>query len=74
MADLKSVQRQALELEPEARASLVDTLLESLDLESSEAATQAWFEEVKRRRRLVADGVVELLPGDELLSGLEKPA
>ncbi len=73
MADLKAVKEQALELEPEARASLVDALIESLDIESSEAATKAWFEEVRRRRGQVAQGTVELVPGDELLAGLDKP-
>ena len=74
MADLKTVQKQALELEPEARASLVDALIESLGVESSDAATQAWLEEVRRRRREVVDGTVELLPGDELLAALDRPA
>jgi hypothetical protein len=73
MADLKFVKEQALELEPEARASLVDALIESLDIESSEAATQAWFEEVRRRRRQVAEGSVELIAGDDLLTGIDKP-
>jgi hypothetical protein len=54
------------------RASLVDTLIESLDVESSEAAPQAWFDEVRRRRRQVEDGSVQLLPGDELLSAIDK--
>ena len=73
MADLKLVKEQALKLEPDARASLVDTLIESLDIESTEAATQAWFEEVRRRRRQVAEGAVDLIPGDDLLAGIDKP-
>jgi hypothetical protein len=71
MADLKHVQEQALELEPEARASLVDTLMESLGVETSEAATQAWFQEVRRRRSEVADGTVQLISGDEFLATLD---
>jgi hypothetical protein len=71
MADLKAITDQALQLAPEARASLVDTLLESLDATSSEAATQAWFEEVLRRRKEVAEGAVELIPGDDLFRGLD---
>ena len=71
MADLTSVRAQALQLEPEARASLVDTLLESLEMGSPEAATAAWFDEVRRRRQDVADGRVKLLEGDELLADLD---
>ncbi|MEO6324534.1 MAG: addiction module protein [Thermoanaerobaculia bacterium] len=73
MADLKHVKEQALELAPEARASLVDVLIESLDVESSEAVTQAWFEEVRRRRSQFSSGGVGLISGDELLAGIEKP-
>ncbi len=72
MADLKFVKEKALELEPEARASLVDALIESLDVESSEAATQAWFEEVRRRRRQVAEGTVELIPGEKLIAAIDE--
>ena len=74
MTDLKHVQAQALELEPEARASLVDTLIESLGVETSEAATQAWFQEVRRRRSEVTDGTVQLISGDEFLATLDNLA
>ena len=71
MADLAALEAQALELEPEARAKLVDILLESLDLQESKAATQAWFDEVRRRRQQVANGSIALLDGDELLKDLD---
>ena len=74
MTDLKHVQAQALELEPEARAALVDTLIESLGVETSEAATQAWFQEVRRRRSEVTDGTVQLISGDEFLATLDNLA
>lgn len=73
MADLETLRAQALQLEPSARASLVDALLESLDVGATEAATQAWFSEVQRRRREVADGSVELVPGDDLFVRIDEP-
>ena len=73
MADLKHFKEQALELAPEARATLVDALMETHDVESSEAATQAWFQEARRRRSQFASGGVSLIPGDEFLASLDKP-
>lgn len=71
MAGLASLRAQALELEPESRATLVDVLLDSLDLGDGAATRQAWLDEVKSRRQTVAPGTVELLPGDEILAALE---
>ena len=69
MADLDAVKAEALQLEPDARASLVDVLLESLDVSGSDAASHAWLSEVLRRRREVEDGSVDLLPGEDLFVG-----
>jgi len=72
MADLETVRSQALQLEPDARATLVDALLESLDVSSSsEAATSVWFAEVQSRRRAVTNGSDDLLPGDDLFAGID---
>ncbi len=72
MVDLETVKTQALLLGPDARASLVDALLESLDVSASDAASRAWFSEVLRRRREVDDGTVALLPGDDLFVGIDQ--
>jgi len=40
---------EALELPPEERAVLADSLLESLDAEVDAGAEQAWREEIERR-------------------------
>ncbi len=73
MADLASLTAQALELDPESRAHLVDSLLESLELTGSQGATREWFDEVLRRRSDGSSGAVSLLAGDDFLADLDSP-
>ena len=52
---------EALKLPTEARAALVDSLLESLDVEVDEDAEQAWREEIQQRLKEIDDRALELI-------------
>jgi putative addiction module component (TIGR02574 family) len=53
---------EALKLPAEARAVLVDSLLESLDVEVDEDAEQAWRQEIEQRLQEIDDAAVDLIP------------
>ena len=53
---------EALKLTTEARAALVDSLLDSLDVEVDEDAEQAWRQEIQQRLQEIDNGAVELIP------------
>lgn len=58
---------QAMTLPGESRARLADLLVESLDGEELSRIDQLWAAEAKRRRDEVRSGLVEPIPGDEVL-------
>ena len=53
--------RDALTLAPEARAALIDSLIESLDPTIDEGAEEAWKQEIEIRLRQIDAGAVELI-------------
>jgi putative addiction module component (TIGR02574 family) len=57
--------RDALELPLEARAALIDSLIESLDLVVDEGAEEAWREEIYRRLQQIDNGAVQLIPWED---------
>src|SRR6185436_20160550 len=63
--DAAELLREALSLPAEARAALVDTLLESLDVEVDENAAEAWRAEIYRRLLEIDTGAVTLIPWDD---------
>jgi putative addiction module component (TIGR02574 family) len=63
--DAAEVLRDALSLSPEARASLVDSLIGSLDQTVDDDAEEAWTEEIDRRLRQIDRGAVRLISWDE---------
>jgi putative addiction module component (TIGR02574 family) len=63
--DAAELLREALSLPVEARAALVDTLLESLDVEVDENAAEAWRAEIYRRLLEIDTGAVKLIPWDD---------
>ncbi len=63
--DAAEILHEALALPPEARAVLVDSLIESLDPTTDLAAEEAWQAEVLRRLAEIDSGAVSLLPWDE---------
>jgi putative addiction module component (TIGR02574 family) len=62
--------RDALSLPAEARAALVETLLESLDVQVDDDAEAAWRQEIYRRLQQIDSGAVRLIPWDDAKSHL----
>jgi len=65
LRDAAEVLRDALALPTEARAALVDTLIESLDETIDEGAEEAWREEIYRRLQEIDSGAVQLIPWED---------
>jgi putative addiction module component (TIGR02574 family) len=57
--------RDALLLSVEARAALVDSLKENLDVEVDDGVEDAWREEIHRRLQQIDSGTVRMIPWDE---------
>ena len=66
------VLKDALELPLEARAALVDSLLDSLDGAVDPDAEKLWQTEILRRAREIDEGSVQLVPWSELRSQLAR--
>ena len=64
---------EALELPPEQRAALADSLLNSLDTEVDADVEQAWQDEIERRIESVRNGTAEVVPWEEVQARLLKP-
>ncbi len=65
---MEDVTREALNLPPAFRAVLVDRLVESLSLEASDDIEREWAAEAVRRCEEVRLGLVQPIPGDEVLA------
>jgi len=57
--------KDALALEPEERAALAESLLESLDSGAEPANEEAWRAEIQRRLAEIDAGIVSLVPWEE---------
>jgi putative addiction module component (TIGR02574 family) len=64
-ADPAKLLSEALSLPSEARAALIDTLLESLDSEIDPDAQETWRQEIRRRVQEIDNGAVKLIPWDD---------
>ena len=64
------VLKDALKLPVEARAALVDSLLDSRDTAVDGDAEMLWQAEILRRAREIDEGSVQLVPWSELRSQL----
>jgi putative addiction module component (TIGR02574 family) len=64
---VEELAEMAMSLPPDARARLIDLLVESLDSEEPGPFDQLWLAEAKRRRDEVRSGQVQTIPGDEAL-------
>jgi len=58
--------RQALQLEPRARAELAALILESVPTESAEEVDAAWEAEIRRRVQELESGSVKTIPWEEV--------
>ena len=59
------VLKDALALPAEARAALIDSLIQSLDRTIDDRVEEAWREEIHRRLQQIDSGAVQLLPWEE---------
>ena len=62
----EKVFEQALSLPADARLSLVEKLLVSLDLPTQGEIDRLWAEEAERRVSQIENGEVEPVPGEEV--------
>jgi putative addiction module component (TIGR02574 family) len=58
--------RQALELEPKARAELATLLLESVPTEPQEEVDAAWEATIRRRVKELESSAIETIPWEEV--------
>jgi putative addiction module component (TIGR02574 family) len=65
-ATVNELLRQALELEPKARAELAALLLDSVQAEPKEVVDSAWAAEVARRVRELESGSVATIPWEDV--------
>jgi putative addiction module component (TIGR02574 family) len=64
--DAAELLKDALALPTEARAALIDSLLESLDnAAGDDDAEAAWREEIHRRLQEIDSGAVKLIPWED---------
>jgi putative addiction module component (TIGR02574 family) len=63
---IEEIEKQVLALTIEERAQLVDKLWDSLGDTSYPGLSEAWQKEIDRRRREVMEGVVRVVPGEEV--------
>ena len=66
------VMDEVLSLPAEARISLVDKLLASLNLPTKPEIDREWAEEAERRVAQMDRGEVELIPGEEVFAKLRQ--
>ncbi len=64
------VLKDALDLPVEARAALVDSLLDSLDTAVDPDAEALWQAEILRRAREIDEGSAQMVPWNELRARL----
>ena len=69
---INRVFEEALSLPSDARASLVEQLLTSLNLPIQEEIDRQWAEEAERRLSQIERGEVELIPGDEVFAKIRR--
>jgi putative addiction module component (TIGR02574 family) len=68
MVTSEEVFRDAMALPADARAELIERLVESWAQDISPEITKAHLAEVRRRIGQIESGEVELIPGDEALA------
>jgi len=68
----KKVVDEALSLPAEARMSLVETLLASLNLPTQPEIDRLWAEEAERRISQIDKREIKLVPGKKVFSNIRK--
>jgi putative addiction module component (TIGR02574 family) len=68
---LADLEPEALKLDPDARARLAATLLESLEEPPGTEIEALWYDEAERRDRELDEGRVTAIPAEEVLAELK---
>lgn len=68
--DPKKLLDEAMQLEPDMRAFIAETLLESLDLDQDFPVSPEWLEEIRRRCAEIDSGKATLLDGAAVINEL----
>jgi len=68
----KKIVDEVLSLPTDARVSLVEQLLTSLNLPTQPEVDRLWAKEAERRIAQIEKGKVRLLPGDKVFSDIRK--
>lgn len=66
----EEIMNAALALPPDEREMLAEHLMESLDAEQQARIDALWAEEAERRFKEIEDGVVQAIPGEEVMERL----
>lgn len=64
--DTETIEREALDLPASDRARLAQQLLLSLDDLSESELNELWLDEAERRAREIDQGLVQLVPAEEV--------
>jgi putative addiction module component (TIGR02574 family) len=64
--DTATIEHEALQLPLSERAKLAHKLLLSLDEMSESEVEAAWFDEAERRAKEIDQGLVQLIPAEEV--------
>jgi putative addiction module component (TIGR02574 family) len=70
MNTYEEIESAAMALPPEARATLAEHLIESLETKDQQRIDALWAEEAGRRDREIENGVVAAIPGEEVMNRL----
>jgi len=72
MLSIEQLMQEALSLPSEARALLVEKLIESLEFDINPAIQAAWTNEAKKRRDELRSGAIQPILGDEALAQVRR--
>lgn len=64
--------RTALSLDPNDRAEIAASLIQSLDPQQDEDVEVAWADEIRRRIESIDKGQVQLIPSDEVMRSMRE--
>ena len=63
---------EAMKLDPQERATLMQLLIEALDTEAEQGVEDAWRVEIERRMAELDSGSVETIPWEEVRARLHR--
>lgn len=66
----RDVMNAAMTLSSDEREMLAENLIASLDGDDQETIDRLWVEEAERRDKEIQDGVVQAIPGEEVMRRL----